>query len=344
MERLSYVLPIRTTTAAPDPDLTAYLRDLARDVDLVVVDGSADDVFACHHAAWAPLGRHVPPDERTLNGKVGGVATGLRLARHEKVVVADDDVRWTTGALREVARALDGADVVVPQNHYSPCPPHALYDTARTLVHRALGGDMPGTLALRRGALGPGGYRADVLFENLELLRTVAARGGRVRWRRDLVVARRPPGARHLAGQRVRQAYDEFARPYLLAAELALLPVLVATARRHPPVVPALAVVAAAVAEVGRRRDGGQRYFSPAASALAPLWVAERAVCAWLAVGYRLTGGVPYRGRRLRTAASSPRSLRTVCAATPGGMGTARRRGESNDGLSHRHRHPRRRP
>jgi hypothetical protein len=322
VERLSYVLPINSTCADPDPDLTAYLRELAPFVDLVVVDGSAEGVFRRHHESWGDLGRHVPPVERTRNGKVGGVVTGLRLARCEKVVVADDDVRWTGAGLREVARALDGADAVVPQNRYEPCPAHALYDTARTLVHRALGADMPGTLAVRRDALGPEAYRGDVLFENLELLRTVAARGGRVRRRLDLVVARRPPGVRHFAGQRIRQAYDEFARPSHLAAELALLPVTVAAVRRHPAAALALAAGAVAVAEAGRRRDGGRRHYPPAASALAPLWAAERAVCAWLAVGYRLTGGVPYRGSRLRTAASSPRALRRL-------RGRARGHGES---------------
>jgi hypothetical protein len=306
---VSYVLPIATTTH--DPDLTAYLRALAPSVDLVVVDGSAPAVFARNHAAWATLGRHVRPDRRTPNGKVSGVLTGLALARHDAVIVADEDVRWTAEGVREVVRDLRGADLVVPQNHYVPCPPHALYDTARTLLHRATGGDMPGTLALRRSALGPTGYRGDVLFENLELLRTVAARGGRVRWRPDLFVARRPPGRRHLVTQRVRQAYDELARPAHLAVELAVLPVVGTAVARHRPGYPAaLAAAAVGLAEYGRRRRGGGAVFSPAAPLLAPLWLAERAVCAWIAVVLRSRGGVPYRGRRLRAAASSTGALR----------------------------------
>jgi glycosyltransferase involved in cell wall biosynthesis len=309
MEPVSYVLPI--VTAEPDPELTAYLRGLAPAVDLVVVDGSPADVFARNHEAWGALGRHVRPARRTPNGKVGGVLTGLALARHDIVVVADDDVRWTPAGLRELASALRDADVVIPQNHYVPCPPHALYDTARTLLHRASGGDMPGTVGLRRSALGPAGYRGDVLFENLELIRTVRARGGRVRRRPDLFVARRPPGLRHLATQRVRQAYDELARPGHLAVELALLPGLVATvARRRPGHATVLGAAAVVLAEYGRRRHGGRAVFSPAAALLAPLWLAERSVCAWVATVLRLRGGVPYRGRRLRYAASSVRALR----------------------------------
>ncbi|MFT7873124.1 hypothetical protein ACHL6L_38025, partial [Amycolatopsis sp. A24] len=50
----------------------------------------------------------------------------------------------------------------------------------------------------------------------------------------------------------------------------------------------------------------------PADSALwVPLWLAERGVCSWLAVGVRvLRGGVSYRDGRLRVAAHSADWLR----------------------------------
>jgi hypothetical protein len=306
---ISYVLPIATARPEPDPDLTAYLRRLAGEVgDLLVVDGSPDDVFARNDVEWTGLGRHVRPARRTPNGKVGGVVTGLALAAYDRVVIADDDVRWTAGGLRALAEELRTADAVVPQNHYDPPRGAGRYDTARCLVHRGLGGDMPGTLGVRRAAL-PDGYRGDVLFENLELLRTVTAHGGRVRWRLDLLVARRPPALRRLVGQRVRQAYDEFARPAYLVAELAVLPaVLGALVLGRPLVALTPAAGAVVLAEVGRWRAGGKAVFSPLASLLAPVWLAERAVCVWLALGYRFAGGVPYRGKRLRVAAS-PRRL-----------------------------------
>jgi hypothetical protein len=44
------------------------------------------------------------------------------------------------------------------------------------------------------------------------------------------------------------------------------------------------------------------------------LWVAERAVCAWLAVGaYALLGGVPYRKRLITRAATPLRVLQQRC-------------------------------
>jgi hypothetical protein len=149
-----------------------------------------------------------------------------------------------------------------------------------------------------------------VLFENLELLRTVEAVGGNVAVASWLDVEREPPDTRHFLSQRVRQAYDSFAQPGRLVAELAILPVARLVVRHHDlrGLVP-LATAAIATAEAGRRR--GERRLHPRTAALwAPLWLAERGVCAWLAVGCRVVlGGMPYGGGRLRRAATSRREL-----------------------------------
>lgn len=341
----TYVLPIRCGPRGAPPDLTAYLAGLAGRFDVVVVDGSPQDVFAVHHRTWAPLGvRHVPPDADfdCANGKVAGVLTGLRLAHHDRVVVADDDVRYGAAALERTVALLDGADLVRPQNHFTPVPWHAAWDTGRILLNRLLGGDYPGTLAVRRSlVVAAGGYDGDVLFENLELMRTVRAAGGVVVTPLDLFVPRRPPPAAKFLSQRVRQAYDDFAQPARLAAALAVLPaaaVVVArrgSARRAARSLGTAAAVIAAAAEAGRRRAGGRRVFPWSASLLAPLWVVERGVCSWLAVATRLRfGGCPYAGRVVPRAANSPRSLRRrIGPARPGvngGRGRRRTRGSSD--------------
>jgi hypothetical protein len=157
-----------------------------------------------------------------------------------------------------------------------------------------------------------GGYRGDVMFENLELVRTVRASGGSVSRPLDLYVPRLPPTTEGFLGQRVRQAYDELARPVRLAVWLSVMPLLGLAAARHAwrPVLGAgIGLVAAA--EIGRRRAGGRRVFPARAALLAPLWVIERGVCAWLAVGSRAAlGGIRYRGGTLRDAASSEATLR----------------------------------
>jgi hypothetical protein len=234
-------------------------------------------------------------------------------------VIADDDVRYDDESLTRLVAALDDADLVRPQNYFSAAgvlglPWHARLDTARTLLNRAYGSDYPGTFGLRRSVLlAAGGYEGDVLFENLELIRTIKAHGGIERRADDLFVARMPPSATHFARQRIRQAYDDFAQPGRLAAELALLPLLAWAARRPPRRAAGLlvggAVVGCALAERGRRRAGGTRAFGATSALWAPLWLIERAVCVWLAVAARLAGGIRYRGVKISRAATPQRIL-----------------------------------
>jgi len=310
-----YLLPLRSDTPL-DVDALSYLVELVREVPVVVVDGSAPHVRE-RNARAVPRGVvHVeaPPARPGRNGKVLGVRRGLQASDAPYVVMADDNVRWDAAGLTRALRMLDDVDMVRPQSVFHPLPWHARWDTARSLVNRAFGADWPGTFAVRRDALPSYGYADHVLFENLELVRTVQARGGTVHAARDLVVRRRPPTPRHFLTQRVRQAYDSHAQPVRLAAELAALPLLGAAARRYGAARVALGagLAAVVVAEVGRRRDGGARHYPATSAAWAPVWLAERTVGAWVALGYRVAGGVPYAGTRLRAAASSPRRLRVT--------------------------------
>ncbi|MBV9972646.1 MAG: glycosyltransferase family 2 protein [Candidatus Eremiobacteraeota bacterium] len=312
MSRASYVLPIRASDARHAGELREYFLSL-REVDIIVVDASARDVFAAHEAEWrGAVALHVPPEPliRGSNGKARGVLSGLKLARHDRVVIADDDVRYSEATLARVIEALDCADVVRPQNYFAPVPWHALLDTARTLINRVTGGDWPGTLAVRRSKL-PDGYNPNVLFENLELVRTVRANGGREVRLDDCYVERRPPTTAHYWSQRIRQAYDEFARPSRLLAQLAILPLLfLCIAFRRPDAIALGSLIAMLMAEVGRRAHGGRRYFSVLSSLCAPLWLLERGCCSWAALYARACrGGMWYAGSLIREAASMPSKL-----------------------------------
>ncbi len=318
---ISYVLPLRTADAGPRAELAAYLRELvAWAEDVIVVDGSAPELFAGNAAAWPAGVRQLSPDpvHRCLNGKVAGIHTGVERARCERVVLADDDVRYGRAQLARVAALLETHDLVRPQNVFEPLPWHARWDTARTLLNRSLGADYPGTLAVRRARfLAMGGYDGDVMFENLELIRTVRAHGGRVATPLDLHVPRRPPTAAGFWSQRVRQAYDELALPLRLACWLAVVPLLTLALARRRPLAPALGMLGiVALAERGRRRGAGRDVFPASCSLLAPVWVLERGVCIWLALLQRLRhGGVLYRERAIPVAAHLPRTLRRRAAA-----------------------------
>jgi hypothetical protein len=282
---------------------------------VIVVDASPAQIFQAHALAWGSLVRHVAPlaDLTTAMGKVGNVLSGIELATCEKLIIADDDVRYDDASLARIAVALDHADVVRPQNYFDPVPWHARWDTARMLLNRVTGGDWPGTLGVRRSILlATGGYDGNAMFENLELVRTVVAAGGRESVLLDAYVLRRAASTRHFWSQRIRQAYDEFARPIRFAWQLALLPLTIVLALRGQWFVIAVLLVAAiALAQVGRARGGGARYFPATAPLFAPAWLAERAICSWLALLSKLVfGGVRYRGKVLSLAANPLRVLR----------------------------------
>ncbi|MEO6701330.1 MAG: glycosyltransferase family 2 protein [Jatrophihabitantaceae bacterium] len=305
---ISYVMPIRRWAATADPDhVTEYLRWLSTRAEVIVVDGSTADLFNRHHELWGPYVTHVPvaPGLCTRNGKVGGVLTGAYLATSDVLIIADDDVRYDAQTLRRAEQALDDVDLVRPQNYFDPLPWHARWDTARTLLNRAFGGDYPGTFIVRRSAfLAIGGYNGDVLFENLELLRAMKAAGARIANRPDIFVQRIPPTIGDFRRQRVRHAYESLAQPLRFTAELGLLPTLSYLIFRHKwkALIKFMATFIAA-AEFGRRRHEGRNFFPPTSALFVPAWLAERALCAWVAAWHRLHGGVQYSGENFLIAA-----------------------------------------
>jgi hypothetical protein len=312
----SYLVPVRWQDGAHRQGMTAYLARLAAlGPEIIVIDGSPPPVFAANADAWrAHVAVHAAPDpaQACLNGKVAGVRTAAGLATRERLVIADDDVRYKDDALCRLLDLLGEFDLVRPQNYFDPLPWHARWDSARSLLNRSFGADFPGTLGVRRSRfLAMGGYDGDVLFENLELIRTVRAHGGRTHSPLDLYVRRLPPSSAHFRGQRVRQAYDDFALPARMALELALVPAVGLSLRRRRPDLLAVAATALVLAaERGRRRGGGERFFPPSASLLAPVWVVERGVCAWLALLKRRQGGVRYAGSTIKVAAHAESTLR----------------------------------
>jgi hypothetical protein len=315
---VTYILPLARPSVEDISELSSYLEHLAgTGIEVLVVDGSPPPVFNHHRSLLPATVTHLAPAAslHTQVGKVGNVLTGVHLARHNRLVIADEDVRYQPGELAPVVAWLDRYDVVRPQNYFEPAPWHAAWDSARTLLNRSFGGDWPGTMAVSRDALvGAGGYAGDAIFENFEMVRTLTAAGGQEKVAFDAYVRRLPPTTRHFWSQRVRQAYDEFARPARMGVFLGILPLLLALANaRAWGAIAGIAIVAMGLAEAGRRRAGGRRFFPASASMLAPVWLLERGVCAWMALFARLIlGGIPYRGRRIRNAATPARHLRTA--------------------------------
>jgi hypothetical protein len=149
-----YVLPLRRAHREGETELLAYLQWVSERMEVTVVDGSDAARFRHLHERLPTGIRHIPPHRPGLNGKARGVMTAFDVARRERIVLADDDVRYDEDSLNALLARLERADLVRPQNVYASYPWHARWDTARMLVGRALGGDYGGTVGGRRSASG----------------------------------------------------------------------------------------------------------------------------------------------------------------------------------------------
>jgi hypothetical protein len=311
--RCTYLLPIRRVRANEREmeEFARYFRSLARaGCEVLVVDGSRAEVFAAHERAWGDVCSHVTvnPKYTYLNGKVNGVHTGVDLAGCERIVLADDDIRYTPEDIERACELLDEHEMLRPQNYLKPLPWWARTEGARMLINRGVlrAGDYPGTCAFRRSTcLRVGHYDGDVLFDNEEIVRHFALGGARVCYARDFFILKRPPSFRKWIEQRPRQAYEDFVMRAKTALFMSLLPLVVALwllagARAMLGFVAFVSVTAVLVALRGLVREHAYRFFPARLILYAPLWVLERALSSYWALYWRVTrGGYPFGDRLL---------------------------------------------
>ncbi|HJT79592.1 MAG TPA: glycosyltransferase family 2 protein, partial [Chthoniobacterales bacterium] len=214
----AYLLPLRRKEFNPGEarQIAEYLKQLGEwNCEVLVIDGSTPPVFEQHYALWKRVCRHVPVDRRFgyPNDKVNGVHTGIDLTDCEKIVLADDDIRYSKSEIVAVTELLERFDLVRPQNYLSPLPWWGRTEAARMLINRAVlrTADYPGTCGFRRSTMRRvGHYDGDVLFDNEELIRHFASSGATIAYANDLFVRKRPPSFRKWIEQRPRQAYEDF--------------------------------------------------------------------------------------------------------------------------------------
>lgn len=308
MNLSTYLLPIRRAnfSAAEATELAHYFRALNdAGCAVLVVDGSPAPVFEQHAGSWRALCRHERVDRSFgyLNDKVNGIHTGVRLATTDKIILADDDIRYTPGEIDRVCELLDGYEVVRPQNFLSPLPWWGWMEAARMLINRATlrTADYPGTCAFHRHAmLRVGPYDGDVLFDNEEIIRHFARAGATINYAANLFVRKRPPAFRKWIEQRPRQAYEDFGLRTKTALFLSLP--LIATwvgivfgLRAWLIFLGAAAVAAIALAVTGRLRGDAARFFPWSVCLVAPFWIIERTVSTYWALYWHFAfGGYPF--------------------------------------------------
>jgi len=308
MKRCTYLLPIRRTSFsdAEAAEFAEYFRTLGEaGCDVLVMDGSPASVFAENHNAWSSLCRHEEVDRSFgyLNDKVNGIHTGVALATSEKIILGDDDIRYTSAQIDRVCRLLDDFEVVRPQNYLSPLPWWARMEAARMLINRATlrTADYPGTCAFRRETmLRVGHYDGDVLFDNEEMIRHFAREGAAISYATNLFVPKRPPRFRKWVEQRPRQAYEDFGLRLKTSIFLSL-PLLAAVAgfafgcKALLLYLLGIFVGGVALAFAGRCRGDAARYFPLSVCLFAPLWIAERTFSTYWALYWHFAhGGYPF--------------------------------------------------
>jgi hypothetical protein len=303
----TYLLPFRRTAFCPEEasELGNYLKEIGRSgCEIMIVDGSSPEVFRENDAAWTGLCRHVPVDRSFayLNDKVNAVHTGLAAASGTKIILADDDIRYTESSLAVIVARLDNYEVVRPQNYLSPLPWWAKMEAARMLINRATLplADYPGTCAFRKSAMDEAGhYDGDVLFDNEEILRHFARHEMKIDYAHDLFVKKRAPRLSKWFEQRPRQAYEDFGLRVKSGLFVSLIPLAAAMAilsERALATSAALTALGSMVLALIGRIKGEARHFFPLHVCLfAPAWIFERAFSSYWALYWYVTrGGFPF--------------------------------------------------
>jgi hypothetical protein len=304
----TYLLPLRRTTFRADEsaELRRYFLFLqSMNCEVLVIDGSPESIFDRHDAVWSCVCRHERVDRRFgyRNDKVNGVHTGVECASNDHIILADDDIRYTTESLEAVRHALDEFEVVRPQNFLHPLPWWAKLEAARMLINRATlrTADYPGTCAFRRLTMRSAGhYDGDVLFDNEEIIRHFARQGTHICYATDLFVQKRPPSFQKWLEQRPRQAYEDFALRAKTALFSAILPLIFLAAILRGIIGALLILVVMAgisilLAAAGRSRGVARQFFPRSICFHAPLWILERACSTYWAFFWWLRrGGYPF--------------------------------------------------
>ncbi len=303
----TYLLTIRRARFEPAEafDFREYFQKLlAVGCEVLVVDGSPSEVFAEHRKAWQNVCRHEPVDSqyKYLNGKVNGIHTGVAIAAQDRLILADDDIRYTPDDVRRMADLLEDYDMVRPQNYFRPLPVWARTEAARMLINRAWisEGDYSGTLGVTRNAmLLVGHYDGDVLFDNEEIVRHFQLKGARIKYARDFFILKLPPTFEKWIEQRPRQAYEDFvmhAKTLFFAVVPIVLALTLVKAGWQLTLIYATIISLGAIvsAALGLNNEA-VRFFPPRVIFYAPLWIAERCVSTYWAFYWYLTrGGYPF--------------------------------------------------
>lgn len=282
---------------------TAELRDLATylstlgvaDCDVVILDPSPRPQFDRNARILRWVGRHAAlrPEHRAGSG-VDVVRAASEYAACDKVIVAAEDIRYTSAAVGQLCDLLEKHEVVEPQDYLDPMPWWGGIEAGRILIHRGIEPqpDHGATFGFRRSALRALHALSPATSPDAQV-RRLAAVGAEVYPAPDVFVRREPGALGEWLSARARFAGEDFELPMKTAFFFSLVPLLVLLA-----VVGGLqlaggyagVIAFASMALAIRGRAGASPFFPLRACLFAPLWVLERSLSVYWALLRKLRG------------------------------------------------------
>lgn len=294
--RLSYVVTLENTRLEGKglQEFAGYLSELAvAGCDVVVLDPGARPEFEARTRVLRWVGRHLamPPG-------VDAFHAAAAFATCEKVILAAFDVRYTLDALGQMRDLLDVHEIVEPQVYLEPLPWWGGIEEARMFMHRAVDvkADQGGTFGFRRAAA-----------------RRVAART-QSHFARNVLARRKAGTFRQWLAQRPLSAEEDFVEPVKTAFFLAILPFLILLGvlggtRMAGTYAGLLAFAAIGLAIRGRSGVGSATPLH--ATLFAPLWILERSISVYWALGRRMRGaGLPVHSEDVPATGYTSRNAR----------------------------------
>jgi hypothetical protein len=297
--RCSYVVVIDAATRSDRAlrELANYLSTIGTaGCEVIVFDCSPRLQFDLNRRVLRWVSRHVAirREHCSRGGTIDPIRAAALVAGCEKVVVADEGVRYTEESIARVCELLDRHEVVEPQDYLDPLPWWNGVEAGRILMHRAIDPqpDHGATFGFRRSivhtlpALGSGDIPGDQV-------RRLAAAGAEVYAPANVFVRRESTKLREWLAARPRAAADDFSLPTKNVFFFSLLPILAILTILGSGRLAASYAGVIAFASVGlaiRGRFGATAFFPLSASLFAPVWVFERSVSVYWALARKLRG------------------------------------------------------
>jgi hypothetical protein len=295
--RCSYVVVLENGGRSDVRELARYLSTLGvANCDVVVLDASPRFQFELNRRVLCWVARHVAvqPEHCTPIGLIDRVRAASSLAACEKVIVASEDVRYTSEAIRGLCELLESHEVVEPQDYLDPLPWWGSIDAGSILIHRGIEPqpDHGATFGFRRAAM----RTLRVLHHGSTVddpVRRLVAAGAEVHAANEVFVRRQPGTFDEWLEHRPRLADDDFSLPFKTAFFFSLVPVLLLLGIFGGLQLAALYAGMIAFSSIGlalHGRVGAGAFFPMRTCLFAPLWVFERSLSVYWALFRRMRG------------------------------------------------------